>query len=72
MIDRDDPVTVDDHFRIGSITKTMTGTVLLQLAQDGQVSLDDPISKYQPEVPNGDNITIARPARHAQWTAGYT
>ncbi|GAB4052407.1 serine hydrolase domain-containing protein [Catellatospora paridis] len=54
------PVTVDDHFRIGSNTKTMTGTVLLQLVQEGKISLDDPVSKYQPEVPNGDNITIAQ------------
>ncbi len=54
------PVTVDDHFRIGSNTKTMTGTVLLQLAQEGKISLDDPVSTYRPEVPNGDNITIAQ------------
>ncbi|MBV1850730.1 serine hydrolase domain-containing protein [Catellatospora tritici] len=54
------PVTVDDRFRIGSNTKTMTGTVLLQLAQEGKIGLDDPVSKYQPQVPNGDNITIAQ------------
>ena len=56
---RDDPPTTADHYRIGSITKTMTATVILQLAQEGQLSLDDPISRYEPEVPNGDNITIA-------------
>ncbi len=54
------PVTLDDHFRIGSNTKTMTGTVLLQLAQEGKIGLDDPVSKYQPEVPNGDQITITQ------------
>lgn len=37
----------------------MTATVILQLAQEGKLSLDDPITKYQPDVPNGDNITIA-------------
>ena len=56
---RDQPPTVADHYRIGSLTKTMTATVILQLAQEGELSLDDPISKYRPEVPNGDNITIA-------------
>ena len=56
---RDDPPTTTDHYRIGSLTKTMTATIILQLAEEGQLALDDPISKYQPGVPNGDNITIA-------------
>lgn len=60
VVGTDDPVTVGDHFRIGSNTKTMTGTVLLQLVQEGEVALEDPVSKYRPDVPNGDNITIAQ------------
>ncbi|MFE9323199.1 serine hydrolase domain-containing protein [Nocardia sp. NPDC052278] len=59
-IDTSEPMTVDDYFRIGSNTKTMTSTVILQLAQDGKLSLDDPIDKYWPGVPNGDRITIAQ------------
>jgi len=38
----------------------MTSAVILQLAQEGKLQLDDPVSKYQPEVPDGDNITIAQ------------
>jgi D-alanyl-D-alanine carboxypeptidase len=53
------PMSIDDYFRAGSNTKTMTSTVILQLLQEGKLTLDDPISKYQPEVPNGRNITIA-------------
>jgi D-alanyl-D-alanine carboxypeptidase len=53
------PLTVDDHFRIGSNTKTMTSTVILQLVQEGKLALDDPISKYIPNVPGGDTVTIA-------------
>lgn len=52
------PISPDMHFRIGSITKTFVGTVILQLVDEGKIKLDDPISKYQPEVPNGNNITI--------------
>lgn len=52
------PMTLNDHVRVGSITKTMTGTVILQLVQEGRLGLDDPVSKYQPEVPNGNTITI--------------
>ncbi|GAB4052758.1 serine hydrolase domain-containing protein [Catellatospora paridis] len=59
-VDGGGPVTVGDRFRIGSNTKTMTGTVLLQLVQEGRIGLDDPVSKYRPEVPDGDAITIAQ------------
>ena len=50
----------DTHFRIASNTKTMTAAVILQLAQEGKLSLSDPVSKYVPGVPNGDNISIAQ------------
>jgi D-alanyl-D-alanine carboxypeptidase len=57
-IDEDEPVRLADHVRIGSNTKTMTGTVILQLVEEGELSLDDPVSTYRPDVPNGENITI--------------
>jgi D-alanyl-D-alanine carboxypeptidase len=53
------PPRADTHFRIASNTKTMTAAIILQLAQEGKLSLGDPVSKYVPRVPNGDNITIA-------------
>ncbi len=40
-IGSEDPITIDDYFRIGSNTKTMTGTVLLQLVSEGMLSLED-------------------------------
>src|SRR5207253_2507969 len=43
---------------IGSNTKTFTGTVILQVVDEGNLGLDDPVSEYQPKVPNGENITI--------------
>ena len=54
------PPDADTHFRIASITKTMTSAVILQLAQEGKLALDDPVSKYIPDVPDGDNITLAQ------------
>ena len=53
------PPRADTHFRIASNTKTMTAAVIVQLAQEGKLGLDDPVSKYVPGVPNGDQITIA-------------
>ncbi len=55
---QDSSVDPAEHVRIGSNTKTMTGTVILQLVQEGKIKLDDPVSKFRPDVPNGDNITI--------------
>ncbi|MFF0427142.1 serine hydrolase domain-containing protein [Streptomyces sp. NPDC004520] len=46
------------YMRIGSETKTFTVTALLELADRGKVSIDDPISKYVDGVPNGDHITL--------------
>ena len=66
------PWTLDDHFRIGSNTKTMTGTVILQLAQEGKLALTDPVSKYIPGVPGGDKITIANLAEMRSGLYSYT
>ena len=40
-------------------SKTMTAAVIMQLAQEGKLGLNDPVTKYVADVPNGDNITIA-------------
>jgi D-alanyl-D-alanine carboxypeptidase len=53
------PPRGDTHFRIASNTKTMTAAVIVQLAQEGRLDLDDPVSKYVSGVPDGDQITIA-------------
>lgn len=52
------PTTSDVHQRIGSVTKTFTGTVVLQLAEEGLLSLDDTIDQYIADVPNSDEITL--------------
>jgi D-alanyl-D-alanine carboxypeptidase len=48
----------DSHVRIGSVTKSFVTTLLLRLAQEGRLSLDDPISRYVAGVPNGNAITL--------------
>ncbi len=60
VLGEDAPVTTDDHFRIGSNTKTMTGTILLQLVDEGMISLDDPVSRYRPDVPGGDDMRVSQ------------
>ncbi len=48
----------DDKIRIGSITKTFVATVILQLADEGKLRLDDKLSVYYPDYPNASNITL--------------
>jgi D-alanyl-D-alanine carboxypeptidase len=52
------PMRADSYLRVGSITKTFTATVILQLVDRGKIRLDDPVSRYLSGVPNGANITI--------------
>lgn len=50
----------DDRVRIASITKTFTATVILQLVDEGKLTLDDTIDKLNlgVAVPNSDRITV--------------
>ena len=51
-------MSIDMYSRIGSVTKTFTVTAMLQLVDQGKLKLDDPVSKYIPGVPAGDQITL--------------
>lgn len=57
----------DSVFRIGSITKQFTAAAVLTLVEDGRVRLDDPLSRYLSDYPNGDHITLLQLLNH---TAG--
>jgi len=53
-----------DKVRIASITKTFTATVILQLVDEGTLSLDDTVDRWAPEVPYSDQITIRQVCNH--------
>jgi D-alanyl-D-alanine carboxypeptidase len=53
-----------DGFRIASITKTFTGTLVLQLIDEGRLTLDDTIDKYVSGIPDGDKITMRMLLNH--------
>lgn len=48
-LDTKEPVTADTVFRVGSITKTLTGLALLELRDLGKLTLDDPVERTLPE-----------------------
>ena len=66
------PPRADTHFRPASNTKTMTAAVIVQLAQEGKLHFDDPISKYLQGVPNGDNITLRQLLKMRSGLYNYT
>jgi D-alanyl-D-alanine carboxypeptidase len=53
-----------DRFRIGSITKTFTAAVLLQLVGENALALDDPLDRHYLGFPRGDVLTLRHLASH--------
>ncbi len=62
------PATVDMHFRNGAVAISYVATLMLQLVDEGKISLDDKVSKYLPDLPHADEVTIHQ---LAQMTSGY-
>ena len=56
------PMRADAVFWIASMSKSLTGTALMMLVDEGKVSLDDPVEKYLPEF-KGPDGPGRRPAR---------
>ncbi|HEX3664580.1 MAG TPA: serine hydrolase domain-containing protein [Rhizomicrobium sp.] len=55
-----EPMRIDDKFRIGSNTKTFVVTVMLQLADERKLSIDDMLDRFKlpVKVPNAEHITL--------------
>ncbi|MGW2785807.1 serine hydrolase domain-containing protein [Streptomyces populi] len=52
------PAEPDMHFRAGSVVFSYVGTTLLQLVQEGRVSLDDTVERWLPTLPMANRITL--------------
>jgi CubicO group peptidase (beta-lactamase class C family) len=59
-------------FQIGSITKQFTGTIILKLQEEGKLSVSDSISKYLPDFPNGNKISLYHLLTHSSGIDEYT
>lgn len=60
--------TPDMRYAIGSITKQFTTACILLLAEEGKLTLDDPVAKYFPELTRAKEVTIRNLLSH---TSGY-
>ncbi len=62
------PATTDMHFRNGAVAISYMTTLLLQLVDEGRVTLDDPLSTWLPDLPDARQVTLRM---LANMTAGY-
>ena len=60
------------RFRIGSISKEFTAAAILKLMEEGRLGLHDPLARYLPDWPRGDQITIYHLLSHSSGIANYT
>jgi CubicO group peptidase (beta-lactamase class C family) len=64
-LDHNIPITPATVFHVASMSKQFTATSILLLAQEGKLSLDDPVRKYIPELPDfGTPVTIRELLHH--------
>ena len=66
------PNTVQSKFEIGSLTKQFTSACILQLAEQGKLSLDDKLNKYFADFPKADSVTIHMLLTHTSGIKDYT
>ncbi len=66
------PVTTSTKYRIGSITKMFTATMIFQLIDEGKIKLTTPIATYFPKLPNAGKITIGNLLNHRSGLHNFT
>ena len=68
------PNTPETKFRLGSITKQFTATLIMQLVEQGKVKLDGKISDYLPDYRKdvGDKVTVHQLLNHTSGIPSYT
>jgi len=68
------PNAPDTKFRLGSISKQFTATLVMQLVDAGRIELSAPVRRYLPDypAPAGDTVTIHHLLNHTSGIVGYT
>ncbi|GGG07210.1 D-Ala-D-Ala carboxypeptidase [Dokdonia pacifica] len=56
--------TATTKYRIGSVTKMYTSTIIIQLIEEGKLELDTPLSTFFPKLPNATMITVKNLLKH--------
>jgi CubicO group peptidase (beta-lactamase class C family) len=67
------PADAETMFRIGSITKQFTAALVMRKVEAGELSLDDPLTKFFPDWPApGEDVTIRHLLNHTSGIRSYT
>ncbi len=66
------PITPETKFRIGSITKQFTASAILKLKEAGKLSVQDPLTKFIPDYPRGNEVTVHHLLTHTSGIRSYT
>ncbi len=66
------PVDNQTIFRIGSVTKQFTAAAILKLVEMKKIDLSDPLTKFIPDFPRGDQVTIHHLLTHTSGIKSYT
>lgn len=64
-------VTTDTPFAIASVTKTFTSALILRLAEEGRLTLDDRLARWLPAYPNAARITLRMLLQHTSGLADF-
>ncbi|TAE28672.1 MAG: class A beta-lactamase-related serine hydrolase [Cytophagales bacterium] len=71
-LELNNPMTPESVFQIGSMTKQFTAIAVMMLAEQGKLTLQDPVSKYVPDYPAGATITIHHLLTHTAGIKDFT
>jgi CubicO group peptidase (beta-lactamase class C family) len=71
-IEKSIPIVPQTTFRIGSITKQFTAAAILKLQEGGKLSVQDKLSKYIPDFPRGDEVTLHHLLTHTSGIGSFT
>ena len=71
-IEKKELIAPNTKFRIGSITKQFTASAILKLQEEGKISVTDKLSKFLPDFPRADEITIHQLLTHISGIHSYT
>jgi D-alanyl-D-alanine carboxypeptidase len=58
------PTDPETPFELGSVTKIYTAALALRLVADGVIALDDPLSRWHPDLPGAERITVEQLLNH--------
>jgi CubicO group peptidase (beta-lactamase class C family) len=71
-LSHDVAITPTTKFRIGSITKQFSAAAILKLQEEGRLSVSDKLSKFFPDFPRGDEVTIRHLLNHTSGIKSFT